>query len=911
MKSKKKLLIITTIFFIGLVIIGSTYAFWTWTSNTAKNVVFNTANNLKKYIVYDEGESTFSGNFEISSSFNQGMHSTISMYKTSEAANVDLVATINMKIDEIGPNMANSRALKWKITSGTITNIGNELASGNFIGKNSGDIMSLVYNIPVTSEEEFYTIWIWLDAAENPSSNLTGETLDTHIWVEINQIEGIENIFEIRQIDVNYQTINANVINTKNTINYYAVTTEEIEPVNWITIPLAEQKNSYSLIYDAPENNTYYIWFKDSANNIIHDSVEVTEVDDIPPTGTISAAHLAGGIVTATVTATDGESGLAPTDTYGWKISTNDICDDTITDFIISNSSSYTFNTDTAQTYYACVRIKDKAGNYGYVTSMVKAYLKTSSYNEDFKANEYKEKITSIHFLNTIDTSNAIATFDMSASGDNVIVGWLQDNGNGNNTYDLKIGSNSAIYAKNLNYFFASMPNVSNIDISLLNTSEVTNMASAFTSIGSNATNFNLNLGNNFDTSNVINMAWMFGYAGQNATNFSLNLGNNFDTSNVRDMSLMFYYVGTNTTNMNFNLGNKFNTSNVTDMYGVFSNSFTKVTNLNLDLGNYFDTANVTNMSTMFDRYGMNSTNLSLNLGNKFNTAKVTDMKNMFSYMGFQSSTLNLNLGNNFDAGNVKNMYAMFYRVGEVTPNLSIHLGNNFNASNANNMAEMFSLMGSRSNTFNLNLGNNFNLGQMTVNINQMFGNAGNKAINWSLDLGNNFNGSRLKNWSALFAGLGGNATNFNFNVGAHFNTINATNMYGTFATMATNAGTVNISLGNHFNTAKVTDMSMMFGFIGGKATNFNLNLGNKFNMSNVTNTYLMFHGAGKKTKTRYTLDLSAGNFAKITNSYKMFYDIADNYVTIYVKDSTARSWILNNADDWGVNFSASNVLIK
>ena len=64
------------------------YAFWTWTSNTTKNVVFNASRKLKDYIIYNEGNSTFSGNFETVSSYIDGMYSTISIYKTSEAANV-------------------------------------------------------------------------------------------------------------------------------------------------------------------------------------------------------------------------------------------------------------------------------------------------------------------------------------------------------------------------------------------------------------------------------------------------------------------------------------------------------------------------------------------------------------------------------------------------------------------------------------------------------------------------------------------------------------------------------------------------------------------------------------------------------------------------------------------------------
>ena len=314
MTTKKKLLIIISIFLIGLVIIGSTYAFWTWTSNTTKNVIINTSDDIKNYIVYDDGESTFSGNFEVSNSYNQGMHATISIYKTNAAANVDLTAIIHMDVKSIGTNMANSSALKWVVTSGTYNNPGSVLAQGNFINVSSGDTLTLVPNIEVTTTETFYTVWIWLDANENPSSNLTGETLDTVVWTEVNQTSGVEDRFKITQINTTYQQIKATVIDNRNTITNYAVTTTETEPSTWVDIPSNEQNNVYNFSYVTPDSGTYYIWFKDSENKITHESVMVNNVDSTAPTctwGTIPNGTIYNGeTATITLTCTDSESNI-------------------------------------------------------------------------------------------------------------------------------------------------------------------------------------------------------------------------------------------------------------------------------------------------------------------------------------------------------------------------------------------------------------------------------------------------------------------------------------------------------------------------------------------------------------------------------------------------------------------------
>ena len=211
MTKKKAIMLSITILFIGLIITTGSYAFWSWSSNTNKNIVFNTSKALRYYIVYDEGESKFVGDFQLGTDYTDGMHTTISLYKTNEAVNVDLLATIFMDINAIGTNMKESTALKWTVTEGDSTNIGDTLAQGNFIGTNNGDTITLVPNIEVTTTLAKYTIWLWLDVAENPSDDLIGVTLDTNVWTEINQTEATNDIYQITRISANYQTINATV----------------------------------------------------------------------------------------------------------------------------------------------------------------------------------------------------------------------------------------------------------------------------------------------------------------------------------------------------------------------------------------------------------------------------------------------------------------------------------------------------------------------------------------------------------------------------------------------------------------------------------------------------------------------------------------------------------------------------
>ena len=120
----------------------------------------------------------------------------------------------------------------------------------------------------------------------------------------------------------------------------------------------------------------------------------------------------------------------------------------------------------------------------------------------------------------------------------------------------LKIIWNYSI--TNCLYMFAGIPNLKSIDLSKLDTSEVTTMSGMFSEFS--LTSLDLS---NFNTSKVTNMNSMVSECFEL---ISLNL-NNFDTSKVTDMSNMFFNCfSLETLNLN-----SFNTKNVTkldDMFG-------------------------------------------------------------------------------------------------------------------------------------------------------------------------------------------------------------------------------------------------------------------------------------------------------------------------------------------------------
>ena len=511
---------------------------------------------------------------------------------------------------------------------------------------------------------------------------------------------------------------------------------------------------------------------------------------------------------------------------------------------------------------------------------ITKKYVNFGSNGQYFKATDYRDKITSISIVNEINVPSGATSWNLGVSPSNVsdVVGWLEDDGSGNDTYDLKIGTNGGrMYGKgSFSWSFSNLTNISSINFDGLNTSEVTNMVSMFDTTGVLATHFNLNLGSEFNTSNVTGMNGMFRHLAENSLNVSIDLGNYFDTSNVTAMIQMFLYACKNVTNFNINLGNHFNTSKVTNMYGMFSYTGQNATSFNLNLGNNFDTSNVTVMSSMFSYTGQNASMFSLNLGNRFNTSNVKYMSQMFSSIGQNDSNFTLNLGNHFNTSNVIEMLQMFSHVGQNVTNFSLNLGNHFNTSKVTNMYGMFSYTGQNASMFSLNLGNQFNTSNVT-------------------------------NMSRMFFYIGQNTSNFTLNLGNHFNTSNVIDMSYMFGEVGLNAINLTLNLGNQFNTSNVTNMSRMFQNLGANAVDFTLNLGNQFNTSKVIDMRSMFDRTGIKSQTNFTLDLSSGNFNNVTNNTSMFYDFPTSKATIYVKDAEAQQWII--AQNSG--FNASNVLIK
>ncbi|EAW0029133.1 TPA: BspA family leucine-rich repeat surface protein, partial [Listeria monocytogenes] len=188
----------------------------------------------------------------------------------------------------------------------------------------------------------------------------------------------------------------------------------------------------------------------------------------------------------------------------------------------------------------------------------------------------------------------------------------------------------------NMNCMFNYCSVLEELDVSNFDTSSVTTMRDMF---GSSGKLEKLDV-SNFDTSSVTTMQAMF-YGCTSLEELDVS---NFDTNSVTNMSYMFY----NCAGLEELDVSNFDTSSVTNMYGTFvgCNSLEE-----LDVSN-FDTSSVTTMQAMFE----NCTGLGeLDVSN-FDTSSVTTMAYMFDGC---TSLEELDLSN-FDTSSVTTMAYMF-----------------------------------------------------------------------------------------------------------------------------------------------------------------------------------------------------------------------------------------------------------
>ena len=318
-------------------------------------------------------------------------------------------------------------------------------------------------------------------------------------------------------------------------------------------------------------------------------------------------------------------------------------------------------------------------GNIKEPSRVIQSWTSTSQ--EDFHSDYYKENIVSATFLDNVNVpDNATEIWNISEDKKHgAVMAWVIPNSTDNTKYDLYIGAKDGVIANvDSSSLFRNFTGLETINFNgNFDTSNVTAMTYMFDHC-TNLTTLDLS---NFDTKKVIRMDYMFNMFDNNTQTVTTNelskiiFGENWSVENVINMAQLFAGCNNLTT---LDVEN-WNTSNVTDMSSLFAYC-QGLTSLDLSK---WDTSQATTMSWMF----MRCDNLQdLNISN-FNTSKVTTMRNMFT--GDKSLKV-LNLCS-FDTSNVTSMYYMF----NSTVNLQqVTVGNGWTMVNVTDTTQMFTNSG-------------------------------------------------------------------------------------------------------------------------------------------------------------------------------------------------------------------------
>ncbi|MBO5138316.1 MAG: BspA family leucine-rich repeat surface protein, partial [Bacilli bacterium] len=252
------------------------------------------------------------------------------------------------------------------------------------------------------------------------------------------------------------------------------------------------------------------------------------------------------------------------------------------------------------------------------------------------KTNVDSSKITKIEFkVDEEIPTTAIDSWDVSQNQDESVMAYIEDDKTGNGTYKVTIvGDGNVTANENSSGMFSGFRNLKELDLSNLDTSQVTNMQGMFASCNS-LTSIDLS---NINLSNVTNMEAMFASC-NSLTSIDLS---NINLSNVTNMEAMFASCNSLTS---IDLNNK-DLSNVTSMSNMFmgDSNLTRVNFSNINL------SSVTNMSGMF---GGCSNLTSMDLSNT-NLSSVTNMSGMFGGCNNLTTTITIK------SSNITNYHGMF-----------------------------------------------------------------------------------------------------------------------------------------------------------------------------------------------------------------------------------------------------------
>ena len=181
-KKQKTFLIILGIATIVVALIGATFAYWSWETTSGQRTAIS-------FTVGDGFSCSADGGGNITSSDVQLMPTVCTdtahaikrtvKINTQQETGKKVYLDMNLKVNSISTNLANSENFKYSITTGSINCTDGVVRSGNFVGATTDTEKLLIDDkeYATTTSNDTYYLWIWLDKAET-NNNTQNQTFN-------------------------------------------------------------------------------------------------------------------------------------------------------------------------------------------------------------------------------------------------------------------------------------------------------------------------------------------------------------------------------------------------------------------------------------------------------------------------------------------------------------------------------------------------------------------------------------------------------------------------------------------------------------------------------------------------------------------------------------------------------------
>ena len=154
-----------------MVVIGSTFAYWNWSSTNAQktNITFTTGANFS--CSADGGGNITNTNYFVPTDCTNSTYAikrTITTSITNSGSN-PVYLDMWLNINSIGSGLSNSNNFKYALTTSSSSCTTGVVSQGNFNGKVANDKIQLLDDV---SSAGTYYLYVWLDAAETSQSTM-------------------------------------------------------------------------------------------------------------------------------------------------------------------------------------------------------------------------------------------------------------------------------------------------------------------------------------------------------------------------------------------------------------------------------------------------------------------------------------------------------------------------------------------------------------------------------------------------------------------------------------------------------------------------------------------------------------------------------------------------------------------